>query len=127
MRFRKCFIKRLSQPRSDCKQRHRYLITVSAEINVFIYIVFTIHVHLIEQNIFNTKLQVVYLFSNIVIPNKETYISTYSVSIGFASKCMITIVRSMFDMPFKCLLQISEWYLPKTLAFEIVSYFRGGT
>ena len=73
--------------------------------------IFTISAHLIEQNIFNTKLQVVHL----VLKHRDSkqrnfhrhFIKLYLVfSIGFASKCIITIVRRMFNMPFNCLLQI---------------------
>ena len=69
------------------------------------YVIFTINAHLIEHNIFNTKLQVVYL----VIKHRDSkqrnlhehFIRLYLVfSIGFASKCIISIVRRMFDMPF---------------------------
>ena len=35
---------------------------------VFIYIIFAINAHLTEQNIFNMKLQVVYLVPNSLIP-----------------------------------------------------------
>ena len=47
------------------------------------YIIFTINAHLIEQDIFNMKLQVVYLVPSIAIPNKETCINTSSGNIWY--------------------------------------------
>ena len=57
------------------------------------YIIFTINAHLIEQNIFNTKLQVIYF----VLKHRDSkkrilhkhFIRLYLVfMIGFASKCI---------------------------------------
>ena len=59
----------------------------------------------------NTKLQVVYLLPNIMILNKEIHQEIYGIlDSGFASKCMITKGRSMFDMLFMYLLQVNAWY-----------------
>ena len=77
------------------------------------YIVSTINAHLIELNIFNTN--VAYL----VLKHRDSkqrnlhkhFIRLYLVfSIGFASICMVTIVRRMFNMPFDCLLEINLLY-----------------
>ena len=82
------------------------------------YIIFTLNAHQIETNIFNTKLQVVYL----VLKHRGSkqrnlhkhFIKLYLVfSIGFASKYIKTIVRRTFNMPFKCLLQINLLYNTK--------------
>ena len=68
------------------------------------YIIFTINAHLIEHSIFNNKLQVVYL----VLKQRDSkqrnlhkhFTRLYLVfSMGFASKCILSIVRRMFDMP----------------------------
>ena len=63
------------------------------------YIIFTINTHLIEQNVFNTKLQVV----NLVLKHRDSkkwnlhkhFVRIYLVfSIGFASKYIITKGRN---------------------------------
>ena len=77
-----------------------------------------INAHLIEQNIFNTKLQLVYL----VLKHRDSkqrnlhkhFIRFYLVFlIGVASKCIISILRRMFDMHFNCLLPLNLLYSPK--------------
>ena len=66
------------------------------------YIIF--NAHLLKQNIFNTKLQVVYLLLKHCDYKQRNlhkyFIRLYLVLlIGFASKCKITIVRRMLNKP----------------------------
>ena len=72
---------------------------------------FTVDAHLIEQSIFNTKRQVVLVLKHSESKQRNIhkhFIRLYLVfSIGFASKCIITVVRRMFDTHFNCLLQIN--------------------
>ena len=88
---------------------------------------FTKNAHLIEQNIFNSKVQVVYL----VLKHRDSKQRklhkhfTRLFSTGVASKCIIRMGRRMFDTPFNCVLQINAWHNPLDLA--IITYFRSVT
>ena len=95
------------------------------------YITLTINAHLIEQNIFNKKLQVVYLVLKQHDSNQRNlHLSTLSglrlyfvFSIWFSSKCIIIIVRRMFNMPSNCLLQINLLYNPKLKFMRLSQIF----
>ena len=94
------------------------------------YIIFTISAHQIEQNIFNTKLQVVYLVHQHRDSKQRNlhkhFLRLYLVfSIGFASKCTIRKVRRIFNMPFNCLLQINLLYNPKLKFMRLSHIFVG--
>ena len=78
--------------------------------------------------LFNMKLQVVYLLLNHRDSKQRNlhnhFIRLYLVSsIGFASKCIITIVRKMIDMPFNFLLLINLLYNPKLKFFRLSHNF----
>ena len=83
MRFRKRFINVYHNQVVIANKGIAFKLLFYLNVYVFIYIIFTINAHLNEQNIFDTKLQVLYLVPKIVLPNKETYINTSSGNIWY--------------------------------------------